>query len=571
VAFCVALLLATPAAAGKAVAGEVAPGTGAVPPVADLVRAADAAFDRGEYRQARALYEEAVQRGAEGVHALRRLALLESWDGDLSASIACYRQALAQAPGDLDLSLELAKVLSWKNELGEAIRLYEALRATYPDDARVLLGLGQALAWRGRYAEADAVYRGMEERRLEPIQAHVGRARVLAWQGSFDRAAHFYRDVLRADSMNLDARLGLAEIEHWQGLDRAAREQSDNIVLDHPESREAQRLQTEIHQALDPHAGLDAFRFSDNDSNRVDTATATYTFMAEPQTSVRIAYATYDAEFRCTILGFCRSDDVAAAQGLAGQPIDAVVDARAQALTAGVTSRLIGPLTFHARLGGLREETIAGGSRSLAIGGGFLRWQVGPRFAVVGAGSRDTLLDTVPLIDKGIHVDGADVTLEYRYRPSWTLSGSGGYGTYSDGNARRTAAVSLEWRLPTAHPFVSGVFAARYRAFNADKDDAYFDPRRYDSELLTVAIWDDYRHARIFWRIEETYGRQAFDAGAAVEAGRGDRVAAEYVSFGVGFGTRASLEAFYSHSNYALQLATGFTSSRSGFALRFRF
>ena len=48
-------------------------------------------------------------------------------------------------------------------------------------------------------------------------------------------------------------------------------------------------------------------------------------------------------------------------------------------------------------------------------------------------------------------------------------------------------------------------------------------------------------------------------------------MAAEYVSFGVGFGTRASLEAFYSHSNYALQLATGFTSSRSGFALRFRF
>jgi tetratricopeptide (TPR) repeat protein len=552
-----------------ALLGPVAPARGAATEgeaIAGLVRAADAAFGREDYATARRLYEQAVGAGADAAHALRRLALLQSWDGDLRQAIASYRRALERAPGDLDLSLELAKVLAWKNDLRGAIRLYEDLRAAHPEDARVLLGLGQALGWKGRYEQADAVYRSMQDRRLEPIQAHVGRARLLAWQGRLDRALEFYRDALRADPGNLDARIGMAQAEHWQGFDRKAVQQIDAIVLDHPGSREALDLQREIHDSQRPRAQLDGYRLSDNDGNRVDAAIAAHTFMAEPQTSIRIAYGEYDATVRCESNLLC--DDL----GLA-EPFSVEAGDSARTLEAGVVSRIIGPILFHARGGAAQEETFGGDRRTVGIGGGFLRWQVGPRLALFGTGGREAILDTAPLIDRGLRVDTAEVRMEFRFRPAWMLSAGAGYGSYSDRNARRSAGLSIEWRLPVVRPKVAATFEARFREFNEDTDHGYFDPLRYDSELLTVAISDRDRRDRIFWRIEGTYGRQDFTTGGGSGPGAGedDTVQAVHAALGVGLGRRGSLEAFYSRSDYALQVATGFTSTRSGLVFRLRF
>jgi tetratricopeptide (TPR) repeat protein len=532
----------------------------------ELVRDADAAFTREDHPGARALYEQALRLDPKAIHPLRRLALLQSWSGELRSSIATYRRALTLLPGDFELSLGLARVLSWNHDLSESIRIYRELRQTAPADPRVLLGLGQALSWRGRYAEADAVYRDMEDRKIEPIQAHLGRARILGWQGRLDEALTFYRDVMRADPGNLEARVGLARVHHWQGLDRAALAQADNVVLDHPENAEAKELREAIRLSLHPRAELEASRSNDSDSNRVDGATATCTFMAEPQTSVRIAYSAYRAEFRCEDAGFCDEPGLAVGE---------VVGTDAQVVTGGLTSRIVGPLTFHARAGAAREETFNGGTRLVAVGGGFLRWQVGPRFAMVGNGGREAMLDTAPLIDRGLRVDTADVRLEHRFRPAWLLSGGVGYGSYSDGNARQSAGAAIEWRLPRANPWIAATFDVRYRGFNVNKNNGYFDPLRYQSELLTMLIWDDHQDGRITWRVEGTYGRQDFDLGLpppsddSAEAHH-DTVQAVSGTVAVGMGPRATLEAFYSRSDYALQVATGFVATRAGFTLRIR-
>jgi tetratricopeptide (TPR) repeat protein len=554
-----AALLASPPAAA---ADDAAAASGRPP--ADVLREADEAFSREDYKTARGLYDEAVRRGPDAVRPLRRLALLESWDGDLEASIGHYRRALALAPDDLDIALEHARVLSWNDRLGESIAAYRALRERHPDEPRVLLGLGQVLAWNGDYAEAESLYAGMVERRIAPIAAHLGHAQVLGWKGDLERAASYYRDVLKADPGNLEARVGLARVQHWDGLDRVAREQIDRIVADHPDSRDALELQKTIHDALRPAGEASGFRYSDRDSNRVDSGTIGHTFFAEEQTSIRIDYTALRAEFRCQDIAFCDEPGLA---------VGDVVETRAQVLSAGLTSRIIRPLTFHARLGAVRQETFGDRTRTVAIGGGYVRWQVGPRFALAASGGREALLDTAPLIDRGIRVDAAEFRLEHRFHPAWTLSGSAGYGTYSDGNFRQTAGASLLVRLPAKGPHVSFLLDLRYRRFHEDLDNAYFDPLRYDSELLTVALWDDYRKGRLFWRIEGTYGRQDFDTGAGggIEAGTDDTVQAVYASAGVNFGARATLEAFYSQSDYALQLATGFSSSRSGFNFRLRF
>ena len=529
-------------------------------PVADIVKEADAAFAREDFKQAKVLYEEAARLEPGHVRALHRLALLQSWDGELRASADNYRRALALAPDDFDIELGLARVLSWTHEFGEACVLYRKLREKHPDDARVLLGLGNTLSWAGRYAEADEVFNDMEARKIEPIQAHAGRARLRGWQGKLDEAANFWRDVLRADPGNLEARIGLAYVHHWQGLDRTAREQADNIVIDHPESKEARELKEAVRKGLRPHADADAFRYSDTDSNRVDGGSASYTFMAEPQTSIRIAYSTYDATFRCEDAQFCDEPGLA---------VGDEIDTRAQVLTGALTSRVISPLTFNARLGAVREGTFGGDTRVVGVLGGYLRWQVGPRFALGTNGGRDVFLDTAPLIDRGIRITDANARVEFRFDPAWLLSGSAGAASFSDGNARRTAGAAIEWRLPTTHPWIAGTVDVRYRSFNADEDNGYFDPRRYDSELLTLAVWDDYRDGLLYWRLEGTYGRQAFTVGAVK---RDDAVSGGSVLAGVNFAQgRAAFEASYARSDYALNVAQGFTYSRTGFSLRFRF
>jgi len=541
---------AGPEASGSGMAGGGGATVSREAEAGELVRQADAAFGRENYKDARRLYEQALQAGAQGVHLLSRLGLLQSWDGDLGESVESYRAAIKLTPDDLDLRLELGRVLTWKNDLGEAIDLYEGLRTKSPEDPRVLLGLARALGWKRRYAAADAIYVEMEEKRIEPFKAHVGRAELYAWQGDYAQATHLYRDVQRADPGNIDARIGLARVEHWQGLERAARVQINNIVLDHPESRDAKQLQRDIEEALSPRAGADAVRFSDNDSNRVDAETGSATWMLEPQTSLRIAYSAYDAEFRCKDAALC--DEVA----LSPTP-DQIVSNRAQFLTAGLNSRLLNPLYFFARIGAAREESFDGQART------------------IGTLGREPLFDTAVLIDRGINAFTADVGAEFRFLPAWTLSGSAGYATYSDSNARKSAALAVEWRLPVSHPRITARLDARYRTFSDDKDNGYFDPLRFDSEILTVAVFDDYMRGRVTWRVEASGGRQSFNtgAGASIEAGNNDRVKAFYGSFGVGMGAtkRAALEMFYGRSDYALNLATGFTATRTGLSFRYRF
>ncbi len=533
-------------------------------PAANLVRQADAAFDRGDQAAARVLYGRAVGADEGGVHALRRLALIESWDGDLEQSIAHYRQALVLAPGDLDLTLELAKVLSWDDRLEESARLYADLKAAHPDEARVLTGLGRTLSWQGRYEEAEAIYVDMETRRIDPIQAHLGRANLRAWSGDMDGALEFYSDVLKADPGNLEARLGRTRVQHWLGFDRAASAQADTIVLDHPDDRDGRRLRQEIRDRLSPVAGLDGFRYSDTDSNRVEGATASALWFAEPQTSIRIGYTDYRAEFRCQDVLFCDEPGIA---------VGNLVTTGARSLIGTMHSRVIGPLTVHGEVGVVEEESFDGEHRTLGVGGGSIRWQVGPRFAAIGSAWRQALLDTAVLIDRGIRVDSVEMRLEHRFKPRWVLSGAAGIGGYSDDNSRLSAGASVVWQ-PAIRVGLSGTFDVAYRSFDEDLNNGYFDPLRFDSELLTVAVWDRYRDGAFYWRVEATYGRQDFESDAAAATGPGsdDAVQAFYASAGTTFGSRrVTLEAYYADSDYALQLATGFESSRAGVSFRYRF
>ncbi len=88
-----------------------------------------------------------------------------------------------------------------------------------------------------------------------------------------------------------------------------------------------------------------------------------------------------------------------------------------------------------------------------------------------------------------------------------------------------------------------------------------------------MAVSDEMREGRFYWRLEGTWGRQAFTLGTGVaRVDRDDTVSGGTALAGINFGQgRAAIEASYARSDYALNVSQGFTYSRAGVFLRIRF
>lgn len=85
-----------------------------------------------------------------------------------------------------------------------------------------------------------------------------------------------------------------------------------------------------------------------------------------------------------------------------------------------------------------------------------------------------------------------------------------------------------------------------------------------------MAIGDDRQDGCCYWRLEGTYGRQAFTLGASEP--RDDTVQGGMALAGVHFAAgRAAFEASYTRSEDALKVASGAAHSRTAFDFRYRF
>ena len=423
-------------------------------------------------------------------------------------------------------------------------------------EAQRLLAQGRVLESRRRWDEAEAHYLKMEKARIAPIEAHLGRARVRAAIGDHEQARLFYRDITRADPRNVEARIGSVREAHAVGLDRQAVPQVDTLVLDYPESAEARALQKEIHLSQRPRLDLTPSYQEDNDGNSLATLGLAGSFMAEPQTSVRIALTGHETESE-------------SAPGFAG-PGEPSLDTTT--LVAGVAAHLVRPLSFEARAGAARQDDLSGDDRTFVMGDALLRWEARPTLTLVGRTERRPLLDSAALVDWGIRLDTAALDIVWRFHPAWKLDGYGELGRYSDGNAREGIQARIEWRTPWPRPVLGLGASARVMRHNDDRDYGYLDPIRYDQQALHLRLSDEESGGRFTWKVEGTYGRQAYDENDAVRA----PVAEPDTSMHGGSGSlawrirdRFRLEAWHVRTNDALETAPGFPVRRSGLALRF--
>jgi len=452
---------------------------------------------------------------------------------------------------------------------GDASRardLFENALHLRPDDPRAMTGLGRALTARRRYVEAEALYRDMENRRIDPLQARLGRARLRGLKGDHAGARQFYKDVLQADPGNVPARLGLVSEAHALGLDRAALPQADNLVLDHPESVEARALLKQISDDLTPRLEIEPLAQTDDSGNQVDKVTAAGSFMAEPQTEVRVALTSVRTRSDCGDAIDCQTQ-------IAPPQSGGSVSTDSRVLIAGVSARLLRPLEFEGRVGAAQEETLDGGRRTDLIGDALISWDVNPLIELQGRTGRRMLFDSAALVDWGIRVDSVTMRADYRPNPVWTITGQGDLAWYSDGNTRQTLEAGGWFHTPVAMLVFAAGLDARLRRFADDRDFGYLDPARYDSEIVTVRLTEGVPDGRFYWRVEGHAGRQSYEQNFSQRAPVADpetTVKGAAGLLGVTFGDRVHLEASYRRSNDAFETAPGFSSARTGLLLRVR-
>ncbi|MGE5759212.1 MAG: tetratricopeptide repeat protein [Gemmatimonadota bacterium] len=152
-------------------------------PVAAQLPAAENAFDRGDYRLARQLYDSILKTDSLNPRALYRLAVLDSWDGKLDLALGRFVKLRRVQPADPAIMAEHAKVLSWARLFRWSAALYDSVLALAPDRLDAQVGRARAVAWDGDLVRAERLWREALKRHPDDPDILIGLAQTLSWEG----------------------------------------------------------------------------------------------------------------------------------------------------------------------------------------------------------------------------------------------------------------------------------------------------------------------------------------------------------------------------------------------------
>ena len=414
---------------------------------------AEQAFRRGDQRTARAGYEAVLRQDSSNVRALYRLAVLDSWDGQLQRSLNRFARLRRLEPSDPDIMVAHARVLAWAGKTGAAEALYDSVLVVTPDR-------GDALA---------------------------GRARAVAWAGDLDRAERLWRSALDTHPEDAEILLGLAQTLFWRGEPELAESYATRARQNAPDDRAARDLLSLVRAALRPEISTSGNYAHDSDDN------AFVAQEASVSTSLR-------RDLRGTLhAGWRRATDPARV-----------------GLSYGGGGFLVAPLghgaVLRAGLGLRRLEPEGGVPRSpltaqLGIG-------VRPaRFASLSlAYGRAPFDETALLIASGYVIDGVDLSFDVTPRPGLSISGGGGAAWLSDAVANRRLAGVLAAMLTLQRGVEVGLFG-RMMGYRVPNPGAgYFAPDRF-SVLEARSAWT-WRRERWAVRADAGLGVQQVGVGA---------------------------------------------------------
>jgi tetratricopeptide (TPR) repeat protein len=386
-----------------------------VPSLAAQLPQGEAAFRRGDRPAARAAYERVLARDSLNVTALYRLALLDSWDGNLARSLERFARARRLSPGDEDIMVSQATVLAWAGRQQTAERLYDSILARSP-------------------RRSDAL---------------AGRARVVAWHHDFGRAEELWRAALDLHPDDPELLIGLAQTLYWRGRPALARAFLARARSLAPRDPAVLELDRSVRAALRPQLQTSFDGVNDNESNDFVAQEATYA-------------ASLGGDRRGTLeAGWRRvSPGDATSYGASGE----------------VAAALGGDVVLHGGLGVRRLEGQL--RRATTPLTGQLGLGVRPaRYATVTIGyERAPFDETAALIASGFVIDALEAGLDASPTSDWSITASGGAAWVSDGNRRYSGTATVLARLLPGLQFGP---AARILAYQPNHAPGYFAPDRF--------------------------------------------------------------------------------------------
>ena len=149
---------------------------------------AEDAFNRGDFKAARVLYDSALALDSLNPRALFRLATLDSWDGKLKQSLARFAVLRRVEPNQPDEMVAHARVLSWSGQIKWAAALYDSVLAIDSTRTDAIAGRARMVAWAGNLNRAERMWREALEHYPDDPEILVGLGQTLEWQGEPDLA-----------------------------------------------------------------------------------------------------------------------------------------------------------------------------------------------------------------------------------------------------------------------------------------------------------------------------------------------------------------------------------------------
>lgn len=377
---------------------------------------AEDAFERGEYRAARALYDSVLKIDSLNPRALFRLAVLDSWDGKLKESLARFVR-LRHIEQSLDIAVAHAKVLSWDGQTRYSEALYDSVLAV--DSSR-----------------SDAL---------------AGRARAVAWGGNLDQAERLWRAALDLHPEDPEILIGLAQTLYWEGQPGLAEGYVARALALAPTDATARDLLDQVRAERRPMLALTSDGANDIEHNRFVSVAATFSASVTPA-------------LRGSVRGSWRRNDLG---GLVG---------KSTGFDAWLVRSFAGGTTVRAGAG-VRALTADSGTRSFAtvqLGIGLRP----TKFSSVGvAYTRSPFDETALLVRRGFVWDELDVSADIAPQPGLDITVVGNSAWLSDGNRRLIGATAVMVGVSSGVRVGAYARVMGYREANPGR--GYFAPDRF--------------------------------------------------------------------------------------------
>lgn len=543
--------------------------------VESLFQQGESAFRDGDTRTAERKYREVLEIDPHHLPSLLRLAVVVSWTDRLEESIGIYEHALEIDPGNLRGRLGLAKVESWTGDFDRAIALYEGVLQDQPGHREATLGLARTLSWADQPARARVLYGELLERDPADIEARNGLARTLSYQGRLDQALALYQESLRQEPGNAEALAGRARVYWWQGRSSQAWEALDGASRVSPRHREVLELREALEDSFASSLRVRAGVLVDSDDNVIDTQQATFTFFPALNTSVSAIYSRFDATQPCGVFGGHPASPPCDDPANAGHSNELAT--RLETVKGQATWRWKPDLVLSGGVGVERIDRERAANSSTGTASAGVHWRMSDQWSFSGSLARETFAATALTLDRGVGLAAATATGAWNPLPRLGARFTVQHADLSDGNGRNLLAAFARWNVPVARPRVTLTGFSRYLSYDEPGSirnpgpgvaNGYFSPDHFWANIAGCEVGDRIGN-RFDWSVQGSLGYQHVrvrnDSDLNTDTVRGYRLRASYV-----VSARVSLEAWMGRTNLALQGPTGFTSTESGVALRWK-